>query len=77
MATVSERDREHFRRLGRWKYESHRDAFLRHMEKPVAERLLMSLAWTLEELPHWKWSRNGGGPGALHERARRLGLRHD
>jgi hypothetical protein len=71
---VSERDREHFRKLGRWKYESHREAFLRHMELPIAERLVRSIAWTLDELPAWKWPRNGDGPGALHKRARELGL---
>jgi hypothetical protein len=71
-----EHDRAHFRDIGRWKYESHRDAYLRHMELSLEDRLVRSLAWTLAELPDWKWSHNGDGPGALHGRARRLGVRN-
>lgn len=43
MATVSEHGREHFGKLGRWKYESHREAYLRHMALPIDQRLLASL----------------------------------
>ena len=56
-----EHDRAHFRDIGRWKYESHRDAYFRHMELSLEDRLVRSLAWTLAELPDWKWSHNGDG----------------
>jgi len=45
-----------------------------HLALPLAERLLVSLAWSIDELPDWRWSRNGVGPAELRERAKRLGL---
>ena len=71
---ASAHDREYMRRLGRWKHESHAEVQREHLALPLAERLLVSLAWSIDELPDWRWSRNGVGPAELRERAKRLGL---
>jgi hypothetical protein len=71
---VSERDREHFRAIGRWKAEAHADALRRHLALPLDERLINSIAWSIEAAPTWRWSRNGSGPAELRARARRLGM---
>lgn len=48
MASASARDREHFRQLGRWKYESHRDALREHLALSGRERLIAALQLTLD-----------------------------
>lgn len=72
--TVSERDREHFRRIGRWKAESHADALRAHLALPIAARLERSVAWTIAERPGWAWPIPAEPPKRMWERARRLGL---
>ncbi len=72
--TVSERDREHFRKIGRWKAESHAAALRAHLELPIAERLERSLAWTIAERPTWRWPITADSPAPMWERARKLGL---
>jgi hypothetical protein len=74
---ASEHDREHFRKIGRWKAESHREAFERHMALSLEERLVFSLGWTLRELPGSKWGRDEDDPSRFYDRARRLGLYRD
>jgi len=71
---ASAQDHERMRSLGRWKHESHAEAQREHLALPLAERLLVSLTWSISELPDWKWSHNGPGPAEFYERARRLGL---
>ncbi len=72
--TVSERDREYFRKIGRWKAESHAAALRAHLELPIAERLERSLAWTIAERPTWRWPITADSPAPMWERARKLGL---
>lgn len=74
VAKASARDREHFRKIGRWKHESHQAAFRRHMALPIEERLVVSLARAIGELPGWRWGREDDTPEAFYDRARRLGL---
>ncbi|MCA9821033.1 MAG: hypothetical protein KC482_01675 [Dehalococcoidia bacterium] len=72
---ASERDKEHFRKIGRWKAESHRIALEEHLAKSPSERLVAALAMTLRG-PYFP------GPAAgdeterppIYERAERLGL---
>ncbi len=76
MATVSEHDREHFRKLGRWKYASHRDALREHLALSGRERLVRSFRMMLAgpmfaaqyPMP------DDDHPEEFYERARRLGL---
>jgi hypothetical protein len=71
---VTERDREHFRKLGEWKAESHREAIAYHQSLSPEERIVRSVAWAIRELPAWRWGHRGDEPEQFYERARRLGL---
>jgi hypothetical protein len=71
---ASAHDIEHFRKIGRRKYESHQDALRRHLELPIEERFVASLPWGMRERVDWKWDTNRDGPGPRYERARQLGL---
>jgi hypothetical protein len=74
-ASERDREREHFRRIGEAKAQSHRDAFERHMALSLEERLVRSLAWTLLELErHGPGDRSDDDPAAFYARARELGL---
>ncbi len=71
---VSEKDREYFRQLGRWKAETKAEQRRSHLARPLNERLLAS-----ERL--YQWSKGYANPnsepkdmGAIFERARKLGI---
>ncbi|HEU4431533.1 MAG TPA: hypothetical protein VFT98_22420 [Myxococcota bacterium] len=71
--TVSERDREQFRRIGAAKAESHREALAAHLALTLEERLARS--WDL-----YRRFRDPNSPAReddptpLYDRARALGL---
>ena len=72
---VSERDREHMRRIGRYKAEAHAEAQAAHLALSLGERLQRS--WALYEtfrasLPHATIRHDD--PTPFYERARALGL---
>jgi hypothetical protein len=71
-----ERDRAHFRAIGRWKYESHQEALEEHLAKSGSERLIDAFRMMLEG--PWFEPRFPGPdndrPEELYDRARKLGL---
>jgi hypothetical protein len=74
---ATEREREHFRRIGEYKRQSHADALAAHLALPISERVFRSIAWSMRERPSWRWEEFGEGPQPLWDRARRLGLLRD
>ena len=71
---VSEKDRDYFRRLGKWKADVNAEELAKHLALPSRERILRSeqlnrktLAWANQSGPEEE-------PRCLYERARRLGL---
>ena len=71
---VSEHDREHFRKIGRWKHEGHGEALKRHMARSGNERLAYSVLMNrrYERLP--TWSQRQDDPSPFYERAKELGF---
>jgi hypothetical protein len=70
---VSDHDREHFRKLGAAKAESHREALAAHLALPMHERLARS--WDLYLLlrdPNAP--ERDDDPTPFYDRARELGL---
>jgi hypothetical protein len=73
--TVSEKDREYFRRLGEWEAENERMEQAAHDARTLEERLIWSegltrrLGRTLHAIPG-----DDNGTAAMKERAIRLGL---
>lgn len=76
MATVSERDREHFRKIGRWNEELRMEDLREHLARSGNERLVAAFRLMLRgpyfvaryELP------DDDHPEELYDRARKLGL---
>jgi hypothetical protein len=79
MATrkATEREQAHMRRIGEIKRQSHADALAAHLARPISERVLRSIAWSIRERADWRWEEFGEGPKPLWNRARRLGLLRD
>lgn len=71
---ASEREREHFRRLGQWEAENHEMRLREHLALPAGRRLEISLRIARTMLPMNRWGRKSDEPTLLHERARQLGL---
>jgi hypothetical protein len=69
---VSERDREHFRRLGADKTASHAEAEAAHLALPLAERLRRS--WALYLAHRASFTGEHEDPTPFYDRARALGL---
>jgi hypothetical protein len=76
MPKVTERDREHMRKLGRWKHESHAEALREHLALSGTERLAAAVQLMVHG-PHFtpvQPKKQIENPSALHDCARRLGL---
>jgi hypothetical protein len=71
---VSQRDREHLRRLGEYKAASHAEAAARHRALPVSERLQRSWALFMAGRASVKDDRRDDDPGRFYDLARRRGL---
>jgi hypothetical protein len=69
---VSERDREHFRRLGIYKAASHAEVEAAHLSLPFAERLRRS--WSLFLAHRASFRGEPDDPTPFYDRARALGL---
>jgi hypothetical protein len=69
---VSERDREHFRRLGALKAASHAEAQAAHLALPMVERLRRS--WALYLVHRAAFAGRQDDPSPFYDRARELGL---
>jgi hypothetical protein len=73
---VSERDREHFRKLGRWNEELRAEDLSAHLALPGTERLVaafrLMLAGAYFSPQHGR--PDDDRPEELYDRARRLGL---
>jgi hypothetical protein len=73
MMSVSERDREHMRRIGAYKAASHADAQARHRALTLEQRLQRS--WALYEANRQALGRLvHEDPTPFYDRARALGL---
>jgi hypothetical protein len=71
--SVTERDREHMRRIGTYKDAAHADAQARHLALALSERLQRS--WALSEMHRaFFGERRSDDPSPFYERARALGL---
>lgn len=71
--TVSEKDREHFRRIGEWKRESHEWALREQMARSGFERLVHCLRAAQTFRSSFREA-SDDDPGALMQRAKELGL---
>lgn len=71
---VSERDREHLRRLGEYKQASHAEAAARHRALPILERLERSWALYIAGRAAVADDRRDDDPARFYELARRRGL---
>ncbi len=71
---VSEKDREHFRRLGQWERENHELALREHLALSVDERLRRSWSFARQFARVITRDSEAGSPSQIYERARRLGL---
>lgn len=71
---VSDREREHLRRLGRFKERAHAEATAAHLALPRAERLARSIALMRRFLGSARPV--PGDPSPFYDRARRLGHYH-
>lgn len=73
---ASEHDREHSRKIGRWKEESHAEALRQHLALPPEERLIAALRFALMKPvfePQYPL-RDDDDPGVFYVRAKKLGL---
>ena len=71
---VTEKDREHFRRWGEFKRESHEAARRENLARTAQERLIHSLAVGIGAKDLDRWGRKSDVPLARYERAKELGL---
>jgi hypothetical protein len=76
-APVSEADREYFRRIGRYKEESHAAAQAAHLALPPLERLRRSFAFSAQWRTRANLTARHDDPSPFYERARALGLYRD
>lgn len=71
---VDEREREHLRRIGEYKADSHRDAEARHLALSLSERLARSWQLYLEGRSTAALDRRDDDPSPFYAKARALGL---
>ena len=71
---VSSREREHMRRLGSYKDDSHAEAAARHRALPLSERLARSWALFVAGRPQVVDDRSDDNPAQFYDLARRRGL---
>lgn len=71
---VDEREREHLRRIGEYKADSHRDAKARHLALSLSERLARSWQLYLEGRSTAALDRRDDDPSPFYDKARALGL---
>ena len=71
---VDEREREHLRRIGEYKADSHRDAEARHLALSLSERLARSWQLYLEGRSAAALERRDDDPSPFYAKARALGL---
>lgn len=73
--SVTSREREHMREIGRWQQQCHDEALRAHLALPPRERLAAAFA-LMADGPHFQpqFPRDDEGPAAFYERAKKLGL---
>jgi hypothetical protein len=71
---VSDRDREHMRRIGEAKAASHAEALARHRALPLEERLRRSWELWLAFRDRARVAERDDDPSPFYERARGLGM---
>jgi hypothetical protein len=72
--SADERDRDHMRRIGAYKAESHREAETRHLALSLSERLAKSWQLYLEGRSAAALDRRHDDPSPFYAKARALGL---
>ena len=72
--SAGERERDHLRRIGAYKAESHREAEARHLALSLSERLERSWQLYLEGRSAAALERRDDDPSPFYEKARALGL---
>jgi hypothetical protein len=72
--SVEERERDHMRRIGAYKADSHREAKARHLALALSERLARSWQLYLEGRSAAALERREDDPSPFYEKARALGL---
>ena len=72
--TVSERDRDYFRRLGEWKAASHAEALREHLAKTPLERIEASIDLWRRFSNHPRSDLRIDDPTPFYDRARQLGF---
>jgi hypothetical protein len=77
--TVSDWDREYFRRIGEFKAEANADALRRHLARPSLDRLESSVSRSIEYSTPERVQRRlaEDDPTPLYDRARQRGLIED
>ena len=71
---ATEREREHFRKIGRWKHEGHIEALERHMARGANERLAYSVFMSRRYSHVPTWFERQDDPSPFYERAKQLGF---
>ena len=71
--TVSEKDRDYFRRLGEWKAANHAEALREHLAKPPIERIASSFELWRRWVDPTHAADRDDDPTPLFDRARELG----
>ena len=72
--SAEEREREHLRRIGAYKADSHREAEARHLALSLSERLARSWQLYLEGRSAAALERRDDDPSPFYEKTRALGL---
>ncbi len=72
--SAEERERDHMRRIGAYKAESHREAAAHHLALSLSERLERSWQLYLEGRSAAALDRRDDDPLPFYEKARALGL---
>jgi hypothetical protein len=71
--SAGERERDHLRRIGAYKSESHREAEARHLAHTLSQRLERSWQLYLEGRSAAELDRRDDDPSPFYEKARNLG----
>ena len=72
--SAEERERDHMRRIGAYKADSHREAEARHLALSLSERLARSWQLYLEGRSAAALERRDDDPSPFYAKARALGL---
>jgi len=72
--SAGERERDHLRRIGNYKAESHREAEARHLALSLSKRLERSWQLYLEGRSAAALDRRDDDPSPFYDKARALGL---